>query len=341
MSDKELENIVDDEALQDEEQLDEFKATGEPSEVPDPVAMPSNKRKADKDQGDKAMPKLPGTRLGMINAMMNVMSGMKREQLTAMYDGMVGKNQASIKAKGDAKSVKMEDVEEMFAGEQLTEEFKDRAVTIFEAAVAAKIAEQTVRLEEEFEARFEEEINEAKTALNERADEYLSYVAEEWLKENKVAVESGIRTEVAESFMEGLKNLFVEHYFDIPEDRVDIVQDLSDKVSELEEKHETSIAENMDLKKELDKFRKEAILAQVAEELTATEKEKLATLASGISYENLDEFATKLDVVKENYFRKSQETVQYDEEIEVEEQKPGVDPQVASYLDAISRTVKK
>lgn len=341
MSDKQLENIVEDEDLISEAQLDEFKATGEPSEVPDPVAMPSNKRKADKDQGDKAMPQLPGTRLGMINAMMNVMSGMKKEQLQAMYDGLSGKNAASIKAKGDAKSVRMEDVEEMFAGEELTEEFKDRAVTIFEAAVASKIAEQTVRLEEEFEVRFEEEINEAKTALNERADEYLSYVAEEWLKENKLAVESGLRAEMAESFMEGLKNLFVEHYFDIPEDRVDIVQDLSDKVSELEESYETSIAENMDLKKELDSFRKESILAQVSEELTATEKEKLSALASGITFENLEEFASKLGVVKENYFRKPQETVQYDEEIEVEESKPAVDPQVASYLDAISRTVKK
>jgi len=343
MSDKELENIVE----EAEEQLDEFKATGEPSEVPEPMATKSNKRSADKEQGEKTPPKLPGTRLGMVNAMMNVMSGMSKKDLMSMYDMTVGnnssKNMSSIKAKGDAKTVKMEDVEEIFGGEELTEEFKDRALTIFEAAVASRLSEETVRLEEEFEARFEEEINEAKTELNEKADEYLSYVAEEWLKENEVAVESGIRTQIAESFMTGLKDLFTEHYFDVPEDRVDIVQALGDKVSELESQYETSIAENMDLKKELDSFRKEKVLAQVSEELTVTEKEKLESLASGITYENLDEFAQKLEVVKENYFpSKPQETVQYDDEIEtLDEETQSVDPSVARYLDAISRTAKK
>jgi regulator of replication initiation timing len=139
-----------------------------------------------------------------------------------------------------------------------------------------------------------------------------------------------------------LKGLFEEHYFDVPEERVDVVQDLSDKVSELESQYETSIAENMDLKKELETFQKDLVLVQVSEELTAAEKDKLSTLASGITYENLEEFENKLKVVKENYFPSTpQETVEYDDEIEVEESAPVQDPSVARYLDAISRTVKK
>jgi hypothetical protein len=344
MSDQELNNIADEDV-----QLDEFKADhtdvgGKGAEVSEPVTKGSAKRPADKDQGDKKPAKLPGTRLGMINAMMNVMSGMKKEGLQSMYDQMVdnsAKNMSSIKSKA-----MKEDIDELFEGQEgLSEDFMDKASTLFEAAVGARLEEERVRLEEEYAAKYEVDISEAKEEMNAKADEYLSYVAEEWMKENEVAVESGFRTEIAESFMEGLKTLFAEHYIDVPDEKLDVVDDLNKKTEDLEAKLEEEMVKSMELSKELEESKKNQIFTEMSEDLTVAQREKFTALSSGISYDSLEEFKEKLGVVYENYFAEKKtisEDNSYDEEIETDNDEPKtVDPTVARYLDAISRTTKK
>lgn len=344
MSDQELNNIAEEDV-----QLDEFKADhtdvgGKGAEVAEPVSKGSAKRSADKDQGDKAPQKIPGTRLGMINAMMNTMAGMNKGSLQSMYDKMVdnsAKNMASIKSKA-----MKEDIDELFDGQEgLSEDFMDRASTLFEAAVGARLEEERVRIEEEYAAKAEVDMQEARNELNAKADEYLSYVAEEWLKENEVAVESGFRTEIAESFMEGLKNLFTEHYINIPEEKIDVVDDLNKKTEDLEAKLEEEMVKSMELSKELEESKRNQIFTTMSEDLTVAQREKFTALSSGISYDSLDEFKEKLGVVYENYFTEKKvvsESNSYDEEIETDNDEPTtVDPTVARYLDAISRTTKK
>ena len=344
MSDQELNNIAEEDV-----QLDEFKADhtdvgGKGAEVAEPVSKGSAKRAADKDQGDKAPAKMPGTRLGMINAMMNTMAGMNKGALQSMYDKMVdnsSKNMASIKSKA-----MKEDIDELFDGQEgLSEDFMDKASTLFEAAVGARLEEERVRLEEEYAAKYEVDISEAKDEMNAKADEYLSYVAEEWMKENEVAIESGFRTEIAESFMEGLKTLFAEHYIDVPDEKLDVVDDLNKKSEELEAKLEEEMVKSMELSKELEESKKNQIFSEMSEDLTVAQREKFTALSSGISYDSLEEFEEKLGVVYENYFTEKKTVTEdnsYDEEIETDNDEPTtVDPTVARYLDAISRTTKK
>jgi len=193
------------------------------------------------------------------------------------------------------------------------------------------------------EEQYEKDIAEAKTELDAKADQYLSYVAEEWMKENQVAIESGIRTEIAESFIDGLKTLFNEHYIDIPDAKVDVVDDLNKKTEDLEAKLEEQMVSNMEMSKELSEMKKIQAIAEMSDSLTLAQKEKLTALASGISYDDLDEFTTKLGVVKENYFpSQKQEEVSYDEEIATDDENTVTqDPTVSRYMDAISRTIKK
>ncbi|MEK9912550.1 MAG: hypothetical protein VW580_01390 [Flavobacteriaceae bacterium] len=344
MSDQELNNIAEEDVQLDEFKADHTDVQGKGAEVPEPVSKGSAKRAADKDQGDKKPAKLPGTRLGMINAMMNTMAGMNKSSLQSMYDKMVdnsAKNMASIKSKA-----MKEDIDELFDGQEgLSEDFIDKASTLFEAAVGARLEEERVRLEEEYAAKYEVDISEAKEEMNAKADEYLSYVAEEWMKENEVAIESGFRTEIAESFMEGLKTLFAEHYIDVPDEKLDVVDDLNKKSEDLEAKLEEEMVKSMELSKELEESKKNQIFAAMSEDLTVAQREKFTALSSGISYDSLEEFEEKLGVVYENYFAEKKTVTEdnsYDEEIETDNDEPTtVDPTVARYLDAISRTTKK
>jgi len=333
---------------QEAEQLDEFKADhvdvdGKGAEVAEPTGAPkAAKRSADKDQGEKTPPKMPGTRLGMINAMMNQMAGMKKQDLQSMMDKMNKTNISSMKTE-DVSVVNADDMKEIFGDEELSEEFKEKTATLFEAAVGAKVEQEKVRIQEEMEEQYEKDIAEAKTELDAKADQYLSYVAEEWMKENQVAIESGIRTEIAESFIDGLKTLFNEHYIDIPDAKVDVVDDLNKKTEDLEAKLEEQMVSNMEMSKELSEMKKIQAIAEMSDSLTLAQKEKLTALASGISYDDLDEFTTKLGVVKENYFpSQKQEEVSYDEEIATDDENTVTqDPTVSRYMDAISRTIKK
>ena len=227
--------------------------------------------------------------------------------------------------------------------EGLSEDFKSKATTIFEAAVHAKVVdevnarmEQQAKEQEAGSAEFQKE-------LTEKVDGYLTYVVEEWMKENELAIERGIRSELVEDFMSGIKTLFTEHYIDIPEEKVDMVDDLFTKVEDLETSLDEEINRGVELQKELAQFKKDDAISEVTKDLADTETEKISKLAEGIEYENQEQYIEKLNVLKESYFPKSDavtsEITETDETIEVPDEKTEVKLQenMEHYTSAIKR----
>lgn len=255
---------------------------------------------------------------------------------------MSAKNAASIAAK--------EQMELMFDGEELSEDFKTKASTIFEAALHSTLTEAIQELDALYEARLQEKVEELEEQTNEQVaelveqlDKYLNYVTEEWVKENQIAIESSLRTEVTEDFIKGLKNLFTEHYIDIPEDKVDVVEELSTRVQELEEALNEKLNENIELVNLFNEKVSDEIFSEVAEGLAATQVEKLKTLSEGVEFDNVDTFREKLNIIKETYFPSN--TVRKTSRL-LEESFDGEEPKVvnghmAKYMDAIARTIVK
>jgi hypothetical protein len=268
-----------------------------------------------------------------------------------------GSNQASIDMKGgkgpktkDAMpklSVK-EDVATIFEGSDLSEEFKDKASTLFEAAITARIITETARLEEEFETQLSEAIEEIKEELSSQVDSYLEYVVENWMKENEVAIESTLRNELMEEFIDGLKNLFAEHYIEVPADKVDVLETLADKVEALEKKLDEAINENAELKNAISESDKNTVFESFCDGLALSQVEKFKALAEGIEFDgDLETYSKKLKLVKETFVseKKAVAVSNIEEEtFEIEEQTAStvsVDPIVNRYVQAINKTVKK
>ena len=195
-----------------------------------------------------------------------------------------------------------EDVNALLGGEDLSEEFKERAMTIFESAISSKVSQIKEQLEEQYSVALSEEIEEIKESLSERVDSYLEYVSEEWFTENSLAIENGIKTEVTESFLSGMKELFEAHYVSIPEDKYDVLESMVEKLDEMETKLNEQIEKNVSLNKRLAESVAEGILDQVSEGLAQTQKEKLASLAESVEFESEEEYREKLEMLKESYF---------------------------------------
>ena len=198
-----------------------------------------------------------------------------------------------------------EDVDALFGGEELSEEFKEKARTIFEAALGAKVKEIQDTLEIQYAARITEATEELKGSLQERVDSYLEYVAQEWMVENELAVEQGLKTEMTESFLSGMKGLFEEHYVTIPEDKYDVLESMVDKLDEMETKLNEQINKNISLNKRLAESSAQGILDQVSDGLADTQKEKLASLAESVEFESEQEYREKLETLKESYFSRT------------------------------------
>jgi len=198
-----------------------------------------------------------------------------------------------------------EHVEALFAGEDLSEEFMQKAVTIFEAAVKSKMQSEIARLEEAYAATIDEEVAAIKEELSNNVDDYLNYVVEQWVSDNEVAIEAGLRTELTEEFIGGLRQLFAEHYIDIPEDKVSVIEELGSKVEELEGKLNEEIERNVELTKVLSESVKTEIMHNMTEGLTATQAEKLKSLAENVDFVDADSYATKIQTLRENYFPSS------------------------------------
>ena len=239
-----------------------------------------------------------------------------------------------------------EDIDEVFAGEDLTEEAKEKFSTIFEAAVSARVSIEEARLEEAFEARLDEEVEEIKEEITTKIDQYLDYVVESWMEDNKLAVESTLRADIAENFMEGLYNLFAESYITVPEEKLDVVGELKAQIEELETKFDESVNKQLELQSVIDEATMEATFDEVTEGLAATQVEKLRTLAEGIEFTDSESYVKKLNILKGKYFSEKKEvntgviTEEASEGLN-EEAKPAATGEMANYVSAISRTKTK
>ena len=268
-----------------------------------------------------------------------------------------GSNKASVGMKGSSatpgqsysftpNSVK-EDIDAMFAGSELSEDFKEKATVIFEAAVTAQVNEVVVDLEEQYNTALAEELAKIYEDLSDKIDQYMTYTVEEWMSQNEVAIEHSLRTEITEGFIEKLKGLFEESYIAVPEEKFDVVEEMQSQVEEIKSQLDATIEENIALKNALSESARKDIIGQVSEGLAATQAEKLVALAEGVEFDSAENYRKKLEIVKENYFPaekpagSKQNLLEQINEENVEPAKATVNSPVSVYAQAISRTVKK
>ena len=254
-------------------------------------------------------------------------------------------DKAMMKKMASKKNMK-EDIDALLQGEELSEEFVERATTIFEAAVNSRVQEISEQLQEELEGQFVEALEQVKEDFATKIDDYMNYVVEEWMKENELAIESGLRSEIVEDFIGGLHNLFAEHYINIPEEKVDIVEEMAEKVEELEEKLNEEMQKVVEFRKELNEAKKFQAVQAVCEGLTQTQAEKLKSLAESVEFTSEEDFAEKLGTLKEAYIPKSHKTAEksaLEEGVEIEEktQQKSVDPLINAVVNSISKSVAK
>jgi hypothetical protein len=290
---------------------------------------------------------MPKTKAGMLQAMMHSAGKMKKQELMAMY-GSMKKMQASYHEDVDQEDFDHmqeiayeadfeEDLNALVAEEAtLSDEFKAKAETIFEAAIKSRLSSEIDRLEEKYNEELSEEIATTKADLVDKVDSYLNYVVEQWMDDNKVAVQAGLRTEIAEKFMNSLKDLFVESYIDVPESKVDLVDELAEEVDELETKLNESTGKIIEMTEELENFKRNEVIREASKDLAETQIEKLKKLVSDIDFS--DNFAQKVATVKESYFNKpaaAEVVTEEDDMFEVE-----TSDVMGQYLSAIKKQNK-
>jgi len=317
--------------------------------------------------------KIPPTKAGMIKALFDKVNGMKKEEVSTKWkelmdvaeasqsvDDLGGEDPETASPEGDKvaigkkkKKIKIsmpeinvkEDIDALVEGEELSDEFKTKASTIFEAAVHQKVMEIATKkiddLEKEYQSNLQEEIVSFRDELADKVDGYLNFVVEEWMKENEIALDSSLKSELTEEFMIGLKDLFTEHYIEVPDEKVDIVESLYDKVEELEEKLNSQIDDNVQVTSELNEYRKNKILEEVCEDLADTQSEKMKSLVEGVSYEDdADDFENKITTIKESYFpnqTKQDENVDQESDVSEVEETPEMNNIMEAYSKAIAR----
>jgi hypothetical protein len=247
----------------------------------------------------------------------------------------------SVVRKGDAVKGLKEDLDAMFSGSDLSEEFMTKAATIFESAVMSRVNAEVARLEEEFEASVAETVAEEIEGIVEQVDGYLGYIAEQWMKENEIALERGVKNDILEGFVSGLKDLFEEHYIDVPEEKYDLLGEMEETISELEAKLNEEVAANVKLTKAVSEAKRNEIIASISEGLTATESEKFNSLVNEIAFEDTDSFETKAKTIRESYFTKTTSgvtSVVTDSPVEVltESGAKKVDLKMSAYLSALN-----
>ena len=290
------------------------------------------------------------TKGDMLNAMNMAMKKMKKDELQATYDAMMnqaeptdeeleldGLNKAKEAIEKRLASINVkEDVDALVQGEDLSEEFQAKAATIFEAAVKSKIRPEVERIEEEKSQEIAEEMETFKTELAEKVDGYLDYVVTEWMKENELAIERGLKGEIAEDFIGGLKALFEEHYIDVPDEKYDILESQAQKIDELEEKLNDTIGKLTEKKQSEDSLVRESVIKEVSSDLAETQSEKFASLVEDVEFTDKETFTEKLNTLKENYFPKSVPSETLTEENE-ETKEIDVSGAMAAYMSAIKR----
>lgn len=267
-------------------------------------------------KGGKADPmEKPKTKAGMISAMYQKLGAMKKVELDAAFDGMMGKHE-KMHAKESVDEAGTP-VEINYAGEMdalieseatLSEEFKAKTAVIFEAAVKSKLSEEVGRMEENYATELAEEIETQKSQMVDKVDSYLNYVVEQWMDNNKVAIQNGLRTEIAEDFMGKLKDLFTESYIDVPDAKVDLVDEQQDRITELEEQLNAQMTNAIQVSEELENLKRNAIIAEASKDLADTQVEKLQKLVDDVDFEDEATFSQKVATIKETYFTESKTT---------------------------------
>jgi len=233
-----------------------------------------------------------------------------------------------------------DDVKALIGDEKLTEEFKEKAKTIFEAAIKSRLKEQKAKVELEYASKLKSEVDTTKAELVEKVDSYLNYVVEEWMKSNEIAVERGIKGEIAEDFITGLKKLFEDHYINVPDEKYDVLEDQASKIEELNKKLNEQIESNVKLNSEIGKLTRKDIVAEVASNLTDTNKEKFSKLAEEVEYSNAEEFKKKVSTIKESYFttKEISSKSEIDNVAEGETTQVDLSSSMTAYAAAISKT---
>jgi hypothetical protein len=323
------------------------------------------------EQVKKEELKIPSTKSAMVSALFDKVNGLKKEDVSKRFKDLmavieaedlggeepddaspegdkvaIGKKKKKVKISMPEINVK-EDIDALVEGEELSEEFKSKASTIFEAAVHQKVMEiaasKVEDMEKEYQSELQEEIVSFRDELTDKVDGYLNYVVEEWMKENELALESSLRSEITEEFMSGLKDLFKEHYIEVPDEKVDIVENLFDKVEDLEGQLNDKVQDNIKIKSELNEYRKNKILEEVCDDLADTQAEKMKSLVEGVNYENdSKDFEEKVKTIKESYFPESKKQDENVEQIDsssevVEKSEPKMNNIMEAYSKAIAR----
>ena len=380
-----MENTTQEEILEETEQEGLVEAPEQIEEEEIVAEAPKAKVKEDDDEDEddddeeeeeedeqvkKEEVKVPSTKAQMIKTLFDKVNGMKKEEVSAKWKELmgiaeaedlggaspedakpdddsqaIGKKKKKIKISMPEINVK-EDIDALVEGEELSEEFKTKASTIFEAAVHQKVMEVATEkideLEKEYQTNLQEEIVSFRDELTEKVDGYLNYVVEEWMKENELALDSSLKSELTEEFIGGLKNLFTEHYIEVPDEKVDIVESLYDKVEELEGKLNSQIDDNVQVTSELNEYRKDKILEEVCEDLADTQSEKMKSLVEGVSYEDdKDDFENKVKTIKESYFPNQTKQDENVEQVDASEGEEVSEPKMNNIMEAYSKAIAR
>ncbi len=285
----------------------------------------------------------PKTKAGLITAMYGKLSKMNKEELKASYQAMMGESVEVDELVMEGVDTSAELAALVDSEATLTEEFKEKTALIFEAALQSKLSEEVGKLEESYQEELAEELAFTKEDMIDKVDSYLNYVVESWMEDNKLAVEAGLRTEIAENFMTKLKDVFVESYVDVPDSKVDMVDELTSQVIELEEKLNETTADAIELSEQVIAMKREAVLAEASKDMAQTQIEKLKGLAESVDFEDEDTFAGKVATIKESFFGKVEATpsqVELAEAVEPEESFEDVQQvsaSMAQYLKALKQ----
>lgn len=340
-----VEELHDDQINDDivEETLDEAAPVakapkGDEGAVTEPESIASVDKAADAVKSQAPVPK---TKAGMISAMYSQMNGMKKADLMAAYKKVmeeVEEEESDVIAETQIDTTA--ELDALVESEAtLSDEFKAKTAVIFEAAVKSKLSEEVDRIEAQYKEELAEEIASTKEDLVEKVDSYLNYVVESWMEENKVAVQNGLRTEIAETFMNKMKDLFVESYIEVPESKVDLVDELAGQVEELEEKLNSQTGESIKLSEELETYKREAIIAEATRDMAETQVEKLKGLIENVDFDDEESFKTKVATVKESFFKT--ETNSQVEEIMEDEAEADATVEVSSVMESYLNTIRK
>jgi len=321
----------------------------EESETDEEEVVAEAKLKEMDSKSEMAMPKSKKEAMEMMQKEMQKMSAEGAKQLAASYMSKEAMTDEQVELEGLAKAKEaiekrlasinvQEDVDALMEGEDLSEDFQKKAATIFEAAVKSKIRPEVERIESEKTQEIAEDMEAFKTELAEKVDGYLDYVVKEWMTENELAVERGLKGEIAEDFISGLKALFEEHYIDVPDEKYDILESQAQKIEELEGKLNETIGKLTEKKQSEDSLVRESVIKEVSSDLAETQSEKFAGLVEDVEFTDKDSFIEKLNTLKENYFPKSSPTQSLTEENESDAQEIDISDAMAAYTSAIKRS---